>query len=478
MNYPEALSYIKEKEKLGSSFGTDTIKELLRRLGNPETAAPAIHIAGTNGKGSIMAYVEETFVRTGMTVGRYISPTIYDYRERWTRNKEWASEEDVAESITAVSEKIEDMVADGMASPTAFEIETAVAFYLFKKWKCDIMLIECGMGGRLDATNVIEKDKLSVLASISMDHMEVLGKTVREITREKLGILRDRTVLVSYPQTPEVMAEISGYCALHNVKLIIADTDELVINEEHFYGSSFTYKGEDYDISIGGRYQIYNAITAIEVLKYFKDVCGDEIYSGLLTTRWDGRFSVVNDDPLVIVDGAHNEDAWTGLKKSLDKYFTNSKVIYIIGVLADKEYNKMIDILGPTAEMVFAVQSDSPRALAAEELSKVLTENGIDSVFIDVVEDESEIGAADETEVESADAFEGELEIEPEKESADGAERKSPDESLSESVNEKRLGLSIKKAMEIASKKKLPVVIAGTLSISGWAMRYFEERRA
>ncbi|MCR5213094.1 MAG: bifunctional folylpolyglutamate synthase/dihydrofolate synthase [Eubacterium sp.] len=438
MNYIEVRNYIKEKEKLGSSFGTDSVKELLRRLDNPEKCAPAIHIAGTNGKGSIMAYVEETFVRTGMMVGRYISPTIYDYRERWLKNKEWASEEDVAWAISIVAEATDGMVDEGLNSPTAFEIETAAAFVLFKKWKCDIMLIECGMGGRLDATNVLETDKLSVLAAISMDHMEVLGNSPREIAKEKLGIVRDKSVLVTYPQIPPVMMEIYSYCKEHNVKLIEADVADLIINEESFYGSSFTYKGEDYEISIGGRYQIYNAITAIEILKYFKDVCEEEIYSGLLTTRWEGRFTLVSSDPVTIIDGAHNEDAWLRLSNSLDKYFTNKKIVYIIGVLADKEYEKMVDILGPSMEYVYAVQSDSPRALPAKDLCKVFLDAGIKS--------------------EACDTYDKDIDC----------------ELSSFSENEVRVIYSIKKAQEMAKEKGLPLVIAGTLSITGQAIRYFK----
>ncbi|SEQ29012.1 dihydrofolate synthase / folylpolyglutamate synthase [Lachnospiraceae bacterium NE2001] len=382
MNYEEARNYIKEKDKLGSVFGLDSIHELLSRLDNPEQCAPAIHIAGTNGKGSILAFVEETFVKAGMTVGRYISPTIYNYRERYRLNKNWAKKEEIAEAITAVKEQADAMIEAGLPSPTAFEIETAVAFWLFRKWKCDVMLVECGMGGRLDATNVLENDVLNVMASISMDHMSVLGNTLAEITREKLGIVRDGSVLVTYPQCDEVMTEIMEYCVMHKVKLIQADKDELSINEESFHSASFTYRGEDYDISIGGEYQIYNAITAIEVLKYFKDVCEDFIYMGMLTTQWDGRFTVAHARPLIIVDGAHNEDAWVKLRESIDKYFTNDRIVYIMGVFRDKEYKKMIQILAPTMDKVYTVESNNPRSLPSAELAEELSRSGVDSESI------------------------------------------------------------------------------------------------
>ena len=429
MNYIEARNYIQEKEKLGSIMGLESIRELLKRMGNPEKNTPAIHIAGTNGKGSIMAYVEETFVKTGMTVGRYICPTIHDYRERWRKNKEWASEEDVARAITAVSKRVDAMIADGLPSPTAFEIETAAAFWLFDDWKCDIMLIECGMGGRMDATNVLEGDVLNVLAPISLDHMSILGKNLQEITREKLGIVRDKTVLVTAPQADEVMTEIMKYAVEHKVKLIQADTEELVINEESYHSASFTYKGEDYDISMGGKYQIENAITAIEVLKYFKDVCEDFIYMGLLTTVWDGRFSVVHKEPMVIIDGAHNEKAWTSLRASLEKYFTNEKFIFIMGVFRDKEYPKMIETLSPLIEKVYTVASDNPRSIPAEELASIFEESGVKSAPADSVE-----GAIEAVMEEAKANKTGEL-----------------------------------------SRKASRIVICGTLSITGDALRYFKE---
>ena len=281
----------------------------------------------------------------------------------------------------------------------------------------------------MDATNVLEGDVLNVLAPISLDHMSILGKTLQEITREKLGIVRDKTVLVTAPQADEVMTEIMKYAVEHKVKLIQADTEELVINEESYHSASFTYKGEDYDISMGGKYQIENAITAIEVLKYFKDVCEDFMYMGLLTTVWDGRFSVVHKEPMVIIDGAHNEKAWTSLRASLEKYFTNEKFIFIMGVFRDKEYPKMIDTLSPLIEKVYTVASDNPRSIPAEELASIFEESGVKSA--------------------PADSVEGAI------------------EAAMEEAKANKMGESSGKASRI--------VICGTLSITGDALRYFKE---
>ena len=443
MTYQETLEYIKEKEKIGSVFGLDSIKELLKRLGNPERGIPAIHIAGTNGKGSILSYVEEVLVEAGLRVGRYISPTIFDYRERWRFNKEWATEADVAEEVTLVASKVDEMIADSLDSPTAFEIETAVTFLLFRKWNVDVMLVECGMGGLLDATNVIEDNVINVMASVSMDHMQILGDTVQEITGQKLGIVRSGTILVSYPQVSEADEIIKKYCNDNNVRLIASDTEQLEIIRESLDGSSFIYKGREYSISIGGAYQIMNTITAIDVLDAFYDefVTGTEsrpsfedlkdsdcfyeyVRKGMESAGWEGRFSVFSGEPYIIVDGAHNRDAWLRLRDSLGKLVPNKRFIYIIGVLKDNEYNKMIDILGPTAKSVICVESDSPRALSADELSSGFSQAGV-----------------------SAESFRRDY---------DGA---------------------LKKAIDMAIKKDTFVVICGTLSITGEMIKCIESIR-
>ena len=400
MNYNESLIYIKEKEKKGSVFGLDTVKELLRRLDNPEKGIPAVHIAGTNGKGSIMSFVEEALVKAGVNVGRYISPTIYDYRERWTHNKEWASEDEVAEVLTEVRLAADEMEDDGAGSPTAFELETAAAFVLFRRWKCDIILVECGMGGRLDATNVIEENVINVLASISRDHMQVLGESIAEITEEKLGIVRKGSILVSYPQVSEADRVIVDYTKNNKVRLIDIDEYSIKILNEGIDGSTFEYRsssiGEAVEIHIGlgGRYQIYNAVTALEVLGEIMRSfpCGKNLKKrGILkafdSTRWDGRFQVIRREPEVIVDGAHNEDAWRKLAESLKAYYPDRKLVFIIGVLADKEYHKMIDILKPLVKKAYTIESDNPRALPAKELAEELKKKNIEAVALDKISD-------------------------------------------------------------------------------------------
>ena len=453
MNYGEVSEYIEERNKLGSVPGLDNIKGLLRRLGDPEKGIPAFHIAGTNGKGSIMAYVESVLLEAGLKVGRYISPTIIDYRERWQINKEYISKKACAEVMTDVISAVEDMEKEDEGRPTSFEIETAAAFLWFKRSDCDVILIECGMGGRLDATNVFESTPIDIIASISFDHMQFLGNTLEKITREKLGIVKKGDILVSYPQSEEPeriinnMVKLMDLCDEENMdagseenmdlggeenigagdkeNMDAGDKENMVLCGEENIGagvetgipevsgyfkadrgcissveegldeSSFIYKGERYTIHLAGGAQIYNAVTAIEAINAFNGVAGrygfgsisgDIIKKGLEKTSWQGRFTVLSREPLFIVDGAHNEDAWINLSSDVRKYFTNRKLIYIMGVLKDKEYHKMLDLLTPGMHSAFTVTTDSPRALDGRVLAGLIRDRGIDAVFAESVD--------------------------------------------------------------------------------------------
>ena len=418
MKFAQVMDYIEERNKLGSVPGLDNIKGLLERLGNPEKGIPAFHIAGTNGKGSIMAYVESVLIEAGYKVGRYISPTIIDYRERWQINKRYISKKECAEILTEVINAVGRMEEEGAGRPTSFEIETAAAFLWFNKSECDIILIECGMGGRLDATNVFETTPIDILASISFDHMQFLGETLEEITREKLGIMKKGDILVSYPQS-EIPERIIDEFAAENIEVktvgntngsnnedssiseklsrryFKADISEISDVSESLDKTGFVYKGEKYTIHLAGGAQVLNAITAIEAIDAFNSISENygfeeiplkTVKAGLRKTRWQGRFTVLNKEPLFIVDGAHNEDAWKKLSADVRKYFTNRKLIYIIGVLGDKEYPKMLDMLTPDMYSAFTVTTDSPRALDGNVLAGLIRERGVRAVYAESVE--------------------------------------------------------------------------------------------
>ena len=368
MNTKEAFLLIEKANTLGSILGLETIKALLAQLGNPQNQVPVIHIAGTNGKGSILAFLESILSNAGYCVGRYISPTIFTYLERFQINGIYMTEEQFANYMTRVNSAIVSMQKEGFPHPTAFEIETAVSFLFFADEKVDVVLLETGMGGRLDATNVADEPLCTIIASISMDHMQFLGDTIEKIAYEKAGIIKENVPTVMYPGVKEAKAVIAKVCQEKHGPLLIPNQNDLVVLEETLKCSRFVFENQEYEISLLGTHQIYNAITAIKVIEVLNktgvyEISLKQIKEGLAHTRWQGRFEQIGSEPLFFRDGAHNADACIWLRKTLEKHFTNKRILYIIGVLKDKEYEKMMEIMLPLAQQVFIVTPDNQRAL-------------------------------------------------------------------------------------------------------------------
>ncbi|MGN0390673.1 MAG: bifunctional folylpolyglutamate synthase/dihydrofolate synthase [Wujia sp.] len=371
MNYNEAQNYIEEKNRLGMVPGLMQVKELLIRLGNPQNACRTLHIAGTNGKGSVFAFVQEGLLAAGYHVGRYISPTIFTYLERFQIDKISMTKQEFAMYITRVSEVIAQMERDGFASPTAFEIETSIAFLYFKERNVDYVLLECGMGGRLDATNVLEKAEITVFSQISMDHMQFLGDTIADIAREKAGIIKPGTYCISAPQKREVSDVLSEASKKWNVSYEEICEENWKTISMDLAGSTFSDGEKFYTISMLGEHQIINAQTAICVLRNLA-IDDGFIREGLARTSWPGRLTRIQEKPYIFVDGAHNEAAWRYLRLAVQKYFTNRRIIYIIGVLKDKEYDKMVEILAPTMARAVTITPATPRGLPKEVLAHLL----------------------------------------------------------------------------------------------------------
>ena len=387
MDLPSAKQFIEDKNGLGITLGLDNIMELLTRLGNPEKDVKCLHIGGTNGKGSIFAFLQDILMESGMKVGRYISPTIIDYLERFQINKEYMSEEAFPRYVKLVKEQVDAMVSEGMTSPSAFEIETAIAFLYFKEENVDVALIECGMGGALDATNVLENPMASVFASISLDHMTFLGNTVEEIAQNKSMIIKENSICIAHPQRKKVSEVLKCRCDEVNATYIEVDEANISVISEDVTGSCFTYKNGEYEISLPGTFQIGNACTAIEIAQVVFELDYNLIAKAIKETSWAGRFTKVNDEPLTIIDGAHNEKAWSELNASINKYFTNRQIIYIIGVLRDKEYDKMVDILKDTMSYAIVITPDTPRGLDKEILANMLLVNGVPATTASTAEE-------------------------------------------------------------------------------------------
>jgi len=376
LNYKEALEYIDSLKAYGIVPGLDSIKELCGRLGNPQDKLKFVHIAGTNGKGSVLAYVSTVLKCAGYRVGRYISPTIFEYRERIQVNERFISKAALCEGLDIIKGICDDMRADGFAQPTPFEVETALAFWYFNKKKCDIVVLETGMGGLQDATNIITTTVTAVIASVSMDHMQFLGDTLHDIAFQKAGIIKPGCRVVSMKQDREVMDVIRETAARKNADMEIADSSKAFHIKYGVNKQSFDYKGyRKLEITLAGRFQIDNAVLALEVIgslirSGFK-ISGSAVREGLKSTVWPGRFSVIRKKPLFIVDGAHNVDAAQKLADSIEFYFTNKRIIYIMGILRDKEYEKIILRTEKYAcEIITVTTPDNPRAMSSYELAK------------------------------------------------------------------------------------------------------------
>lgn len=406
MNYSEAREYLKNVNKLGSILGLNTIKELLKRLGNPQNELKVVHIAGTNGKGSIMTFVQNILMESGYKVGRYCSPAVFNEREIIRINDEYISEEQSADLLTRIKEKCDSMYSEGLPHPTSFEIETAEALMFFKEQNCDIALIECGMGGETDATNVFEKVLCSVIATISLDHTQFLGSTIEEITKVKSGIIKENCPVVMSKQTGEAESVIKKVCKQNNSKLIIPTEQDFENVEIDGLTTKVTYKAsnnKEYILNLQalGTYQIKNAKTAVEValvldkaLTEKTDICDESdknnstgmenninnsgntieknIKKGIEKTVWPGRMEVISKEPLIIIDGAHNPGAVLELRKTLDLYFTNKRITFIMGVLSDKDFSKEAEIIADRAERIITITPNNSRGLDGHKLAETL----------------------------------------------------------------------------------------------------------
>lgn len=374
MNYQEARLYLDELSKYGSVLGLESMRELLKRLGDPQKDLRFVHIAGTNGKGSVLAYLSTVLTQAGYRTGRYLSPHLCSVRERFQVDGQMISRENFVRHLTAVAEAAEEIADAGVGRPTYFEVGTAVAMLHFRETNCDIVVLETGLGGSLDATNVVETSVLEIITSISRDHMEVLGDTLEKIAGEKAGIIKPHTMVVSARQEPEAARVLEEVCRARQCTLDTVDLDQVIPLSRGLEEQCFTYKGwEQVRIGLTGTYQLKNAALALEsVLELRKlgfAISDQQVYEGMRRTVWRGRFTPIAREPAVILDGAHNEGGARELRDSLQLYFGGKKLYYIFGILKDKAYEKVIELTAPLASRIITVETpDNPRAMPAQEL--------------------------------------------------------------------------------------------------------------
>lgn len=382
MNYEEAMNFIQNTNKFGSVLGLDNIRELLERLGNPQDQLRVVHIAGTNGKGSTLAFLAGIFRESGYRAGRYVSPASFSYEERFRINEENISKKDLCFYMEKIKNVAEEMVKDGLSHPTMFEIETALSFLYFLDKKVDVVLLETGMGGRLDATNVVKKPIATVIATIGMDHMQFLGDTLEKIASEKAGIIKEGCPVISYDNTKEVNEVIKNKAKQMHAKVTFVNSAGIRVLQESLNGESFSYRSSDgrwyekIEIPLLGRHQINNAALALETLNVIKNyycISDFQTEDGMRKTIWRGRIEILEREPMVICDGAHNPDGAKSLLSFLQNNFTNQRLIYIMGVLSDKDYEQMVQILAPAADKIYTVAPDNPRALSSRELCNCIS---------------------------------------------------------------------------------------------------------
>ena len=373
------MKYLDSLNKLGSVPGLDSIRELLYRLGNPQDKVKCIHIAGTNGKGSVGAFITEILIKAGYKVGRYVSPAVVEPLEIIKLNNANISEEVFEKNISEISVVCNKMVEDGLSHPTRFEVETAAAFVLFANEKCDFAVVECGMGGLLDATNVIENIACSVITSISIDHTSFLGETIEEIATQKAGIIKSGVPVVMAKSVDSVVDVICKTTSQKAAKLHMAsEASNLRFNKGNIV---FDYKGYD-NIEIGllGVYQPQNAAVALECINVLKEngysVPDEAIYKGFKDTGWFGRFSMLGKKPDFIVDGAHNPDGARALLDCIKTYYPEGNLTFVVGFFADKDYKGILDLCMPYCKRIFTIETpDNPRALSSKALAEFIKNN-------------------------------------------------------------------------------------------------------
>ncbi len=378
MNYTEALKYIHSVEWMGSRPGLSRTQELLSGLGNPEKGMKFVHVAGTNGKGSTCAMLNSILMTAGYKVGLYTSPYIVRFNERMQINGIPISDDELAELVSVIKP-----IAESMEDkPTEFELITAVAFLYFKKHDCDIVVLEVGMGGRLDSTNVIESSVASVITGIALDHTSVLGNTIESIAFEKAGIIKNGCPVVYGGRDDDAFKIISEKANECGSELVRTRLDSLKIHKMSIEGTQFGYTYYiNLNLSLLGAYQPENAATVLETVRLLNKqgfvIKLQHIKDGLKNARWRARFELLANDPPVIFDGSHNIQGVTAAANSIKSFFGDNKVVLLMGVLADKDYKEMVEILSPLAERTFAVTPSSPRALDSAELAERFSEFGV-----------------------------------------------------------------------------------------------------
>ena len=378
MIYSEAVDYIHSLLKFGIRPGLTGMDALLSLLGNPHKGMKYIHVAGTNGKGSTSTAISNVLIDAGYNVGLYTSPYVSEFLERVQFNGRPVCKDIFADSVEAVKSAVEQL-RDRDITVTEFEALTASAFLCFKALSCDAVVLEVGLGGRLDATNIIDAPLVNVITSLSIDHSAILGNTIEEIAFEKCGTIKNGgNVVCSFGQPDGAMKVVSEISSERNNALVVPSEEDITVESSNLFGTEFTYRDKNYKIIMSGLHQVKNmtcVIEACEILMGYYDISHNNIYRGIMKTQLPARVEILSGKPLVILDGGHNEDGakafYNAVKDELPKY---DKVVVVAGMMADKAVKESLKPLISACSEFYAVTPDNPRAMSCDELRSIASE--------------------------------------------------------------------------------------------------------
>ncbi len=375
INGQDAVEYIHSFSWMGSRPGLERTVALLNAIGNPEQELKFVHVVGTNGKGSTSSMVASMLTAAGKCTGLYTSPFIHRFHERMMVNGEEITDEELAQVTRFVGEKA-DVLED---HPTEFELVTCIALEFYRRKRCDFVVLEAGMGGRLDSTNAIPAPEVVVITNIGLDHTGVLGDTVEAIAAEKAAVIKPGCQVVLYRQSDAVMDVVKKVCIEQGAVLYVAGVEDLSVSSDTLSGQQIIWKGRELMLSLLGEHQRHNAAVALTVLDVLKEkwnISDEAIKNGLAAARWPGRFEVLSRNPWFIVDGGHNPQCAETIAYNLNYYFDGKPAVILIGVLADKDYSEVCSIVEPYAAQFVTVTPGSYRALSAGDLAKSLSQYG------------------------------------------------------------------------------------------------------
>ena len=373
MNYNEALEFIHSRMKFGSQPGMERIAALCEAFGNPQDKLKFVHVAGTNGKGSTCTMIAEILKASGYKVGLFTSPYVVDFRERIRVDSQMIPEEDFAQIVERIIPVIDELKKKDI-NPTEFEIITMAAFLYFEKVECDIVVLEVGLGGTLDSTNIIKQSEVSVITSISMDHTDILGDTILDIAAHKCGIFKKGGNVVGYPQ-PDFTVErfVKEKAKEAECEYTHSDLGRIRLVREEADGSTIIYAGCTFKIPLSGKHQIYNFSTAISAINVLKkkgwEISMKNMLDGVANLRMPARVEIVSENPLVIIDGGHNAEGFDALCYTLEKHYKDKNIIAVFGMMKDKNYKYCAEKMAKICDKIYTTTVSNPRSLTAKELA-------------------------------------------------------------------------------------------------------------